>query len=124
MAYPHEHTGSTIAITTRLSGPRLAEISEYVAETSGPNGSSVCFEGFEGSYPKFSVRGTGNPETDLRFHVAIASIGRGSTGHTEIDSGPAMPASVADCYAAYFRFIERFGDIVRLEDPAAQVLVN
>jgi hypothetical protein len=124
MASPHESAGSSIAVTTRLSGPRLAEISEYVAETIESNGAAVCFEGFDGSYPRFSVRRPDASTSDLTFHVEIASLGTISTGHTEIDTECARVNGLAKSYAAYIRFMQRFGDIVRIEDPAADVSVR
>jgi hypothetical protein len=124
MAIPHDSPNSSIEVRTRLSGPRLAEISEYVAETSESNGAAICFEGFDGTGPTFSVRDAEATASDLTFHVEIASLGPVSTGHIEIDRSPARPGALASCYAAYIRFVQRFGDIVRIEDPAARFLVS
>jgi hypothetical protein len=127
MAYPAELAGSSIEVKTRLSGPRLAEISEYVAETVAARGALVRYEGAESGRTMFSVRDTGSRAEDMTFHVAIANRNpRGSTGRTRIDSYAMMPLTPdhTACYALYTRFMRRFGDIVRIEDPAAEVSIN
>ncbi|WP_068273701.1 hypothetical protein [Aldersonia kunmingensis] len=124
MAILHDSNNSSIAITTRLSGPRLAEISEFVAETGEFNGTAVRFDGFDGSHPTFSVHSVDDSVNDLTFHVTIASLGAMSTGYIEIDRTPGRFGGLAQAYTAYAQFVQRFGDIVRTEDPAARVSVT
>jgi hypothetical protein len=124
MAIPHDSSSSSIAVTTRLSGPRLAEISEFVAESGEFNGAAVRFEGFDGSYPMFSVHSVEDSLHDLTFHVAISRLGAVSTGFVEIDCAPGQFGAVARTYSAYTQFVQRFGDIVRSEDPAARVSIS
>lgn len=124
MAALHDPANSVIAVTTSLSGPRLAEISEFVAETGEFNGTAVRFEGFSGRDPVFSVHSAADATNDLTFHVEIGSLGAMSTSHFEIDRAPGRLGGLAQCYTAYAQFVQRFGDIVRTEDPAAQVLAS